>query len=144
MSRPDYTKQIENRIQSMPEGAVFITSDFLDLADISAINKALSRSAASGTIRRVVRGVSAAGPPRAKEFRRVRTVEQHRADEQPDDGQGGNSLADGKRQRGEHHRVDRTDPADTFAEQRGGDAKNGEGEDADDERRREREPYDRR
>lgn len=57
MSRPDYLKQIENRIQSMPEGTVFITSDFLDLADTQAINKVLSRLATDGTIRRVVRGV---------------------------------------------------------------------------------------
>ena len=57
MSRPDYLKQIENRILSTPEGAVFITSDFLDLADTPAINKALSRLSADGTIRRVVRGV---------------------------------------------------------------------------------------
>ena len=57
MSRPDYMKQIEDRILSMSEGTVFITSDFLDLADTAAINKALSRLAADGTIRRVVRGV---------------------------------------------------------------------------------------
>lgn len=57
MSRPDYMKQIEDRIQSMPEGTVFITSDFLDLAETSAINKALSRLATSGTIRRIVRGI---------------------------------------------------------------------------------------
>ena len=57
MSRPDYLKQIENRIRSMPEGSVFITSDFLDLADTPTINKALSRLSSEGTIRRVVRGV---------------------------------------------------------------------------------------
>ena len=57
MSRPDYMKQIENRILSMPEGTVFITSDFLDLADTPTINKALSRLSVDGTIRRVVRGV---------------------------------------------------------------------------------------
>lgn len=57
MSRPDYMKQIEERILSIPKGAVFMTSDFLDLADTTAINKALSRLAANGTIRRIVRGV---------------------------------------------------------------------------------------
>lgn len=57
MSRPNYLKQIENRILSTPEGTAFITSDFLDLADTPAINKALSRLSAGGTIRRVVRGV---------------------------------------------------------------------------------------
>ena len=57
MGRPDYQKQIENRIVSVPMGAVFITSDFLDLADTQTVNKALSRLAADGTIRRVIRGV---------------------------------------------------------------------------------------
>ena len=57
MNRPDYMKQIENRILSLPEGAAFITSDFLDLADTQTISKALSRLASNGTIRRVVRGV---------------------------------------------------------------------------------------
>ncbi len=57
MSRPEYMKQIENRILSMTEGASFITSDFLDLADTQAVNKALSRLASDGAIRRVVRGV---------------------------------------------------------------------------------------
>ena len=57
MSRPNYLKQIEDRILSAPEGTVFITSDFLDLADTPAISKALSRLAAEGTIRRVTRGV---------------------------------------------------------------------------------------
>ncbi len=57
MNRPDYLKQIENRIRSMPEGSVFVTSDFLDLADTPTINKALSRLSSDGMIRRVIRGV---------------------------------------------------------------------------------------
>lgn len=57
MSRPDYLKQIGNRIRSLPEGSVFITSDFLDLADTPTINKALSRLSSEGAIRRIVRGV---------------------------------------------------------------------------------------
>lgn len=57
MSRPEYMKQIENRILSKPKGVVFITSDFLDLADTQNVNKALSRLAAGGVIRRIVRGV---------------------------------------------------------------------------------------
>ena len=57
MNRPDYLNQIETRICSLPEGSVFITSDFLDLADTPTINKALSRLSSEGTIRRVVRGV---------------------------------------------------------------------------------------
>lgn len=66
MNRPHYMKQIEERIQSMPEGTVFITSDFLDLADTQAINKALSRLAAAGTIHRVIRGIYIV--PRFSEF----------------------------------------------------------------------------
>ncbi len=57
MSRPDYLQQIENRIKTSPDEAVFITSDFLDLADTQAVNKVLSRLAENGRIRRVVRGV---------------------------------------------------------------------------------------
>ncbi len=57
MERPDYLKQIENRILSKPEGTVFITSDFLDIADTPAINKALSRLAKDGRVRRIVRGL---------------------------------------------------------------------------------------
>ena len=57
MERPDYLKQIENRILSKPEGTVFITSDFLDIADTPAVNKALSRLAKDGVVRRIVRGI---------------------------------------------------------------------------------------
>ena len=57
MSRPDTMKQIEQRIAAAPAGTAFITSDFLDLAEIPAINKALSRLTESKTIRRVIRGV---------------------------------------------------------------------------------------
>lgn len=57
MSRPDYQKQIEERIASLPEGNAFITSDFLDIADTQVVNKVLSRMAEAGTIRRILRGV---------------------------------------------------------------------------------------
>ena len=57
MSRPDSMKQIEQRIAVAPAGTAFITSDFLDLAEIPAINKALSRLTESKTVRRVIRGV---------------------------------------------------------------------------------------
>ena len=57
MSRPDYQSKIEVRIASLPEGSAFITSDFLDIADTQVINKALSRMAEEGTIRRILRGV---------------------------------------------------------------------------------------
>lgn len=57
MCRPDYMKQIEDRIMSASAGATFITSDFLDIADTPAVNKALSRLAENGKIRRIIRGV---------------------------------------------------------------------------------------
>lgn len=57
MERPNYLKQIEKHILSAPEGTVFITSDFLDIADTPAINKALSRLAEDGVIRRIARGL---------------------------------------------------------------------------------------
>lgn len=57
MERPDYLRQIKKRILSAPEGTVFITSDFLDIADTPAINKALSRLAEDGVIRRITRGL---------------------------------------------------------------------------------------
>lgn len=57
MDQKSFTKEIKNRIYSAPEGTAFITSDFLDLAEIPAINKALSRMAADGSIRRIIRGV---------------------------------------------------------------------------------------
>ena len=57
MCRPDYLAQIENRISDAPFGQVFIPSDFLDIADTSAVRKALSRLAESGKIRRIIRGV---------------------------------------------------------------------------------------
>lgn len=57
MSRPDYMKQIEQRITAAPAGEAFITSDFLDIADTLTVNKALSRLTESGRIRRIIRGV---------------------------------------------------------------------------------------
>lgn len=57
MSRPDYMRQIEERITTAPAGNAFITSDFLDVADTLTVNKALSRLTESGKIRRVIRGV---------------------------------------------------------------------------------------
>ncbi len=57
MSRPGFQKHIEKRIASLPEGSAFITSDFLDIADTQVVNKALSRIAEAGSIRRILRGV---------------------------------------------------------------------------------------
>ena len=50
-------KRILERILTYPQGTVFITSDFLDLAETPAINKALSRLAKENFIRRVIQGV---------------------------------------------------------------------------------------
>jgi predicted transcriptional regulator of viral defense system len=57
MSRPDYLKQIETRFTSVNDGNVFITSDFLDIADTQTVNKALSRLTEDKKIRRILRGV---------------------------------------------------------------------------------------
>lgn len=57
MNRPDYLNQIEKRITSASDGMVFITSDFLDIADTQAVNKALSRLTEEKKLRRVIRGV---------------------------------------------------------------------------------------
>lgn len=48
MCRPDYMKQIEDRITNAPAGTAFITSDFLDVADTLTISKALSRLSEKG------------------------------------------------------------------------------------------------
>lgn len=57
MSRPDYLKQIETRMLSANDGNVFITADFLDIADTQTVNKALSRLTKDKKIRRILRGV---------------------------------------------------------------------------------------
>lgn len=57
MSRPDYLNQIVNRIISDNGGDVFITSDFLDIADTQTVNKALSRLTEDKKIRRILRGL---------------------------------------------------------------------------------------
>lgn len=57
MNRPDYMKQIENRMIDAPPDVVFITADLLDIADTQAVNKALSRLAEENKIRRIIRGL---------------------------------------------------------------------------------------
>ena len=57
MARPDYLEQVRNRINAAPTGTAFVPSDFFDIADASIINKALSRLAENGSIRRIIRGV---------------------------------------------------------------------------------------
>lgn len=58
MNRPNFLEEIENRIKDAPKGAVFITSDFLDIAETQTVNQALSRLCKNQAIfRRVMRGV---------------------------------------------------------------------------------------
>ena len=52
-----YQKEIEKRIQKMKAGTAFSAMDFADIAGTDATNKALSRLAENGSIRRVVQGV---------------------------------------------------------------------------------------
>lgn len=57
MARENYLKPIRERILSSGQGALFITSDFLDIADTDSINKSLSRLVRENIIRRVIRGI---------------------------------------------------------------------------------------
>ncbi|MEX0974380.1 MAG: DUF6088 family protein [Bacillota bacterium] len=57
MPRPKHMQDIVKRICDAEDGAVFITSDFLDLADTQTVNKALSRLTEEGVIDRVTRGI---------------------------------------------------------------------------------------
>lgn len=50
-------KRLLKRIRGGGRGSVFVPSQFLDLGTRAAIDKALSRLAADGTIRRLARGV---------------------------------------------------------------------------------------
>ena len=56
-SRPKIQSEIKSRIASMVEGSAFTASDFMDIADTDAANKALSRLSEEGTIRRVMQGM---------------------------------------------------------------------------------------
>ena len=57
MTREKYHALIDNRIMEMQPGSVFVTSDFADIAPTAAINMSLSRLEASGSIRRILRGI---------------------------------------------------------------------------------------
>lgn len=57
MKREKYQTFINKRIMEMPPGSVLVTSDFADIAPSSAINMSLSRLEASGSIRRILRGI---------------------------------------------------------------------------------------
>ncbi|MCL2153837.1 MAG: type IV toxin-antitoxin system AbiEi family antitoxin domain-containing protein [Oscillospiraceae bacterium] len=49
--------QISDRIKASEPGALYVASDFSDIADNDSIRKSLSRLAESGVIRRIIRGV---------------------------------------------------------------------------------------
>jgi len=57
MNREVYLDKIENKIVSSEKGSIFVTSDFSDIANIDAINKALSRLTQDNVVRRILRGV---------------------------------------------------------------------------------------
>ncbi len=52
-----YMKEIKERISSMKKGSLFITADFLDIADSSTIRSALCRLTQNKTIVRVMDGI---------------------------------------------------------------------------------------
>ena len=59
MTRPDYMKQIKTRIDAAEPGAVFIPSDFFDIAEAVKVNMCLNRLIKNGDLNRVMRGVFA-------------------------------------------------------------------------------------
>ena len=57
MTRPGYTKELEQRIRMMEKGEAFSAYDFLDIGPAGAINRALSRLSDEGVIRRIFQGI---------------------------------------------------------------------------------------
>jgi len=57
MKRPDHLEQVKKRLQDAKDGAVFIPSDFFDIAEASKINKCLTRLEETGELLRVMRGI---------------------------------------------------------------------------------------
>lgn len=52
-----YSKQIQERINSVPEGTIFVSSDFSDIADTETIRRNLNRITKNGILRRILKGV---------------------------------------------------------------------------------------
>ena len=52
-----YSKQIQARIGCVPEGTIFVSSDFADIADTETIRRNLNRLTQTGTLRRILKGV---------------------------------------------------------------------------------------
>jgi len=57
--RPNHMDQINTRLQEAKDGAVFIPSDFFDIAEAVKINVYLDRLVKAGKMQRVMRGIYA-------------------------------------------------------------------------------------
>ena len=52
-----YTRKIRERVLASPDGSVFISSDFADIADTATIRQSLNRLVRENVLRRIIRGV---------------------------------------------------------------------------------------
>ena len=59
MARPNYLKQVRERISSANPGTVFVPSDFFDIAEAVKINMCLSRLKENGELVSIMRGIFA-------------------------------------------------------------------------------------
>lgn len=57
MNRPNYIKEIKNRIEAAEAGSVFVASDFADITEKKRISECLVRLSAKNTVKCVMRGV---------------------------------------------------------------------------------------
>ena len=57
MADKGYTRTIIDRIDEAAEGAVFVSSDFADIANTDTIRRTLNRLTKKGTIRRIIEGI---------------------------------------------------------------------------------------
>ena len=57
MQKETYHEKIKERITASKQGAIFVISDFTDIAPIPTIKKVLSRLVQDKTIRRIMRGI---------------------------------------------------------------------------------------
>ena len=57
MDRPNYIREIKNRISAAESGSVFVATDFVDITDKKTVAMGLTRLESDGVIRRVLRGV---------------------------------------------------------------------------------------
>ena len=53
----NFTQKIEERIDNFNNGKVFISSDFLDIADYETVRKILNRLTDSKKIQKIIKGV---------------------------------------------------------------------------------------